>query len=90
MMHLAPELTGDDLRADGPGPANLPPPGWSLEGEAPCAWLSRELSGSGVVGDPSGASGELGGELFSRLVRGWRKRLESLVRSDWPPVPGQR
>jgi creatinine amidohydrolase len=90
MLHLAPELTGDDLRPDGPGPANLPPAGWSLEGEAPCAWLSREMSSSGVVGDPSGASGELGRELFARLVQGWRKRLESLLRSDWPPVPGQR
>jgi len=90
MLHLAPELTGGDLRPDGPGPANLPPPGWSLEGEAPCAWLSREMSTSGVVGDPSGASGELGRELFRRLVQGWRNRLESLVRSDWPPVPGPR
>jgi creatinine amidohydrolase len=90
MLHLAPELTGGEPRPDGPGPANLPPSGWSLEGEAPCAWLSREMSISGVLGDPSGASVELGRELFTRLVQGWRKRLESLVRSDWPPVPGQR
>ncbi len=88
MLHLAAELTGEERPADGPGSANLPPAGWSLEGAAPSAWLSRELSASGVIGNAKGADGELGGELFERLVRGWVLRLDSLLRSDWPPTPG--
>ncbi|MEB3321442.1 MAG: creatininase family protein [Synechococcaceae cyanobacterium] len=90
MLHLEPAAVGSDRCADGPGPGSLPPPGWSLEHEAPCAWLTRELSASGVLGDPTAADGELGALLFARLVEGWRRRLETLLRSDWPPTPGPR
>jgi hypothetical protein len=41
-----------------------------------------------VIGNAKGADGELGGDLFERLVRGWVLRLDSLLRSDWPPTPG--
>jgi creatinine amidohydrolase len=88
MLHLQPELVGPARPADGPAPGLAPPPGWSLEGEAPASWLTREISTSGVVGDAAGASAELGAELFERLVRGWQGRLEALLRSDWPPTPG--
>ena len=67
------------------GPGQEPPEGWSLEGQAPCAWLTREISTCGVIGDPAGASAELGQELFEALVEGWRRRFESLLSSDWPP-----
>jgi len=91
MLHLAPGLTGPTPAADGPVCRGLQPPaGWSLEGAAPSAWLTHELSASGVVGDPSGASAQLGNQLFEGLVRGWVNRLEALMRSDWPPTGGQR
>ena len=83
MLHLAGHLVGPGRQAD--GPVQEPPEGWSLEGKAPCAWLTRELSTCGVIGDPAGASAELGQELFEALVEGWRRRLESLLNSDWPP-----
>jgi creatinine amidohydrolase len=83
MLHLAADLVGITPEADGPG--QEPPEGWSLEGLAPCAWLTREISRSGVIGDPAGASAELGHELFEALVEGWRCRFESLLNSDWPP-----
>lgn len=84
MLHLAPELVGETRSAD--GLAGLPPPpGWSLEGAAPTAWLSQDISRSGVVGDPGQASADQGRALFERLVEGWRQRLDSLLRSDWPP-----
>jgi creatinine amidohydrolase len=90
MLHLEPGFTGPERQPDGPTSEASPPPGWSLEGAAPCAWLSRELSRSGVIGDPRGAGAELGGQLFERLVAGWHSRLDVLVRSDWPPTPGGR
>lgn len=86
MLHLAPELVGADRRPDGPPSTRTPPEGWSWEGQAPSAWLTHELSKSGVIGDPTGATGELGEALFVRLVAGWRARIEALVQSDWPPA----
>ncbi len=70
------------------GAAGLAPEGWSLEGEAPCCWITSEFSSSGVIGSAEGASPELGELLHQRLVEGWRRRLESLLLSDWPPTAG--
>jgi creatinine amidohydrolase len=88
MLHLAPELTGPQRQADGPDLAAIPA-GWSLEGAAPCAWRTAELSASGVIGDPGGASATLGEELFQRLLRGWERRFDALLRSDWPAADGR-
>jgi creatinine amidohydrolase len=86
MLHLEPGSTGQQRPVEAP---HLPPPeGWSLEGAVPCCWLTGELSSSGVIGSAAGASAELGDALFERLVEGWRRRLESLLRSDWPPRAG--
>ena len=35
------------------------PEGWSLEGNAPTAWLTEDLSKSGVIGDSVGSNKEL-------------------------------
>ena len=100
MLHLAPELTGSERPSDGPGTgadswppeatgaASVPPEGWSLEGLAPCCWITGEISASGVIGSAEGASAALGEQLNQRLVEGWRRRLDSLLRSDWPPTSG--
>jgi creatinine amidohydrolase len=85
MLHLAPELVGPERQADGLQPASPPPEGWSWEGKAPTAWLTPELSRSGVIGDPSEATAELGGQLFNALVSSWQRRLQALLSSDWPP-----
>ena len=84
MLHLAPELVGPLPPADGAA-ATTAPEGWSLEGAAPAAWLTADISTSGVVGDPAGADATLGASLFEALVEGWRRRLDALLRSDWPP-----
>ena len=85
MLHLAPELVGMERQADGLHPPSHPPQGWSWEGQAPTAWLTGDLSRSGVIGDPSGATAALGEQLFQRLVSAWQERLQALVCSDWPP-----
>ena len=84
MLHLAPELVGPE-RPVGGVLAEAPPAGWSLEGALPTAWFTRDLSSSGVVGDPRGADAALGAQLHERLVSGWCERLEALNASDWPP-----
>ena len=84
MLQLAPEQVGPDRPMDGLL-STPPPPGWSLEGAVPCAWLTSDLSASGVVGDARGASAELGAQLQQRLVQGWSRLLLELLQSDWPP-----
>jgi creatinine amidohydrolase len=85
MLHLAPEFVGLERQADGIHPPSQPPQGWSWEGQVPTAWLTADLSRSGVIGDPSGATAALGEQLFQRLVSAWQQRLQALVSSDWPP-----
>ncbi|MEB3351589.1 MAG: creatininase family protein [Cyanobacteriota bacterium] len=85
MLHQAPALVGVVPPADGLVAQAEAPPGWSLEGALPCAWLTADLSTSGVIGDPGGAEATLGRQLERRLVRGWSQRLEALMLSDWPP-----
>jgi len=81
MMALRPELVGPLPAA---AMAEEPPSGLSLEGAVPCAWISRELSANGVVGDPSGAHPGEGAALLEGLVAGWLQLFTSLLTSDWP------
>jgi creatinine amidohydrolase len=83
MLHLAPELVGPQRPSDGLA-GGSPPEGWSLEGAAPTAWLTRELSSTGVIGDSRGASADLGAQLWTCLLEGWCQRFRSLLESDWP------
>jgi len=89
MLHLAPELVGPSRPVDGahgPGSIHAPPEGWSLEGAAPCAWLTSDLSETGVIGDARLASIELGSQLEQALISHWTQRFKSLLCSDWPPT----
>ena len=89
MLHLAPELVGPSRPVDGAhgsGSTNAPPHGWSLEGAAPCAWLTSDLSETGVIGDARLASIELGSQLEQALISHWTQRFKSLLCSDWPPT----
>jgi len=88
MLQLAPELVGPERPVDGLL-QEPPPPGWSLEGAVPEAWLTADLSSSGVVGDSRGATAELGAALEERLVAGWQALFRALLRSSWPPGPGR-
>jgi creatinine amidohydrolase/Fe(II)-dependent formamide hydrolase-like protein len=42
----------------------------SLEGALPTAWLTRDLSENGVIGDPTNASVERGERMLSHLAEG--------------------
>lgn len=90
MLGLAPELVGSDRPQDGehhdPALSTTPPAGWSLEGNAPYAWLMEDLSKSGVIGDTRGSSVELGKDLEKALVEHWLNLFTSLMESQWPPA----
>lgn len=90
MLSMAPELVGLERPVDGdhytPGLSTTPPMGWSLEGHAPCAWLTDDFSESGVIGDSREANAALGKALEQALVDHWVNLLISLMGSQWPPV----
>ena len=89
MLKMAPGLVGSARPVDGfptPGSDQQPPEGWSLEGAAPCAWLTDDLSATGVIGDARQASADLGRCLEDRLINHWQKRFQALLTSDWPPT----
>ena len=82
MMALKSELVGDQRPCE--GIENQIPEGWSLEGNAPMAWLTKDLSKSGVIGNSKGSNIELGKSLKSLLINHWYKLNLNLMKSDWP------
>jgi len=92
MLSLNPDLVGKER------PSNVSlnlsceennisaPAGWSLEGAAPCAWLTHDLSDSGVIGDSKGSNSALGDDLRKALVDHWTELFLNLMASKWPEV----
>ena len=90
MLSLAPHLVGSERPFDGEHLSSdalaTPPYGWSLEGAAPWAWLTKDLSDSGVIGDSRASTESLGKEIEHALINHWVELLTSLLESQWPPV----
>ena len=82
MLALKPELVGDE-RPNETIKGQIPE-GWSLEGNAPTAWLTDDFSKSGVIGDSRGANESLGKNLKELLINHWFKLIMNLMQSDWP------
>ena len=82
MLSLRPELVGD-LRPSEGNKREIPQ-GWSLEGDAPTAWFTEDLSKSGVIGDSRGANEKLGNDLKNLLINHWYNLIMNLMKSDWP------
>lgn len=76
MMALAEEHVHPD-RAVG----EYPPPHQGLltpEGRFRYAWLTHDLSKSGVVGDPAGSCREEGDKMLASLIEGWVRAFEEI------------
>ena len=89
MLHMAEDLVRNDSYLQKKGIDEdlvSTPKGWSLEGASPCAWLTEDLSSSGVIGDASSSNSELGAALENALIDHWKSLFTSLLESDWPPV----
>lgn len=52
----------------------------SIEGPLPYAWLTHDLSRSGVIGDPRTATREKGERLLDSLAQGWVRVIEEIHR----------
>jgi creatinine amidohydrolase len=66
-------------------PQNLPTDSWlSMEGALPFAWVTRDLSASGVLGDPTVATKAKGDQILESLVTGWTTVFEDIYRFRQP------
>ncbi len=78
MLALLPEQVKLD-KAVKEYPQNLPQNSLlSLEGNLPFAWLTREISQSGVIGDATAASREKGDRLLASLAEGWVQAIKDV------------
>ena len=62
----------------------------SMEGKLPFAWLTGELSKSGVLGDATIATKEKGDRLLSSLSDGWVQVIKDVYKFRQPKIKGGR
>lgn len=80
MLALLPDQVRMD-QAQAEYPQNLPDNSLlTMEGALPFAWVTRDLSSSGVLGDPTGSTAAQGHQLLDSLVAGWVRVLEDVYR----------
>lgn len=78
ILSLLPEQVKMDL-AVREYPPNLAPNSLlSLEGKLPFAWLTKELSHSGVMGDGTTATKEKGDRILASLAQGWVRVIQDV------------
>ncbi len=66
-------------------PQHLPTHTWlTMEGALPFAWVTQDLSQSGVLGDPTVATTDKGDQILASLVQGWVKVLEDIYAFQQP------
>lgn len=58
----------------------------SMEGNLPFAWTTRDLSRSGVLGDPTTATQEKGDRLLESLASSWEQVIKDIYRFQQPQV----
>lgn len=56
----------------------------SMEGKLPFAWMTRDLSKSGVLGDPTTATKEKGDCILASLADGWVQAIQDIYRFQQP------
>lgn len=71
-------------------PQNLPTDSWlTMEGALPFAWVTRDLSASGVLGDPTLATVDKGDRLLASLATSWAIAIEDIYRFRQPSPVSQ-
>ena len=56
----------------------------SMEGRLPFAWTTRDLSQSGILGDPTTATAEKGDRILQSLAEGWTQAIGELYQFQQP------
>ena len=58
----------------------------SMEGKLPFAWLTKELTTSGVMGDATTATKEKGDRILESVADGWVKVMQDIYRFRQPKI----
>ncbi|HEY9649099.1 MAG TPA: creatininase family protein [Coleofasciculaceae cyanobacterium] len=61
----------------------------SMEGKLPFAWLTRELSQSGVLGDPTTATKQKGDRLLESVSDGWVQVIQDVYKFRQPSIKAE-
>jgi creatinine amidohydrolase len=56
----------------------------SMEGANPFAWVTRDLTRSGVLGDPTTATKEKGDRILESLADGWAQLIADIYTFQQP------
>ena len=89
MLSLLPEQVQMD-KAVKEYPQGLPQDSLlSMEGKLPFAWLTRELSQSGVMGDATVATQEKGERILESVAHGWVKVIQDIYQFSQPKITNQ-
>ena len=57
-----------------------------MEGKLPFAWLTKELSKSGVMGDATTATKEKGDRILQSVADGWVKVIREVYQFQQPRI----
>ncbi len=86
MLSLLPDVVQMD-KAVCEYPENLPKDSLlSMEGRLPFAWLTKELSKSGVFGDATAATKEKGDKILESVSDGWVKVIKDVYKFQQPSI----
>jgi creatinine amidohydrolase len=84
MLSILPERVKMELAVT-EYPKNLPIDSLlSMEGNLPFAWLTRELTESGVLGDATAATEEKGSRILESLSDGWVQVIKDVYKFRQP------
>ncbi|MEL7085675.1 MAG: creatininase family protein [Cyanobacteria bacterium J06597_1] len=84
MLAIAPEQVRME-RATTEYPQGLPQNSLlSMEGKLPFAWMTRDLSSSGTIGDPTVATVEKGEQIWASLAAGWEQAIADIHQFQQP------
>lgn len=83
MLALAPETVHMD-RAVATYPPAFPSKILSADGRPSCAWVAKDLTPTGVIGDPLGATAEQGRAILESLAESWMQAIVDLHNLRWP------
>ncbi len=88
MLSLLPEQVKMD-RAVKEYPQGLPKDSLlDMEGKLPFAWITKELSKSGVMGDATVATKEKGDRILQSVADGWVRVIEDVYKFKQPRIKG--
>jgi len=89
MLSLLPEQVHMD-KAVKEYPQGLPQDSLlDMEGKLPFAWLTKELSQSGVMGDATAATKEKGDRILESVANGWVQVIQDVYKFRQPKISNQ-